>query len=155
MEQLVDASYACHNDRKSHTGCTLHIGKDSGSVLSLSKKQTITADSSTVAELIAAHTVAKEIMWARNFLSELNFTQIQPTTLFEDNKSCITIIMKDGNGNRSKHIDLRYHMLRELVANGVISVSHLPGSEMTSDLLTKSTGPNVFNHLVTKLMGNN
>ena len=60
----VDAAYANHLDRKSHTGCTLHIGRKSGSFHSRSKKQTITADSSTVAEFIAAHFAAKEIMWA-------------------------------------------------------------------------------------------
>ena len=149
----VDASYASHDDLKSHTGCTLHIGRHSGSVLSISKKQTITADSSTVAELIAAHFVAKEVMWARNFLQELGFAQLLPTILFEDNMSCIAIIMKAGNNNRSKHIHLRYNMIKELVANNLISVVHLPGVDMTSDILTKALGPTIFNHLRPKLLG--
>ena len=46
----VDAFYGPHDDRKSHSGCTLHIGEGSGAFLSLSKKQTRTANSSTVAE---------------------------------------------------------------------------------------------------------
>ena len=66
----VDASYACHDDLKSHTGCTLHIGRSSGACQSLSKKQTITADSSTVAEFVATHTVSKEVMWARDFFKK-------------------------------------------------------------------------------------
>ena len=61
----VDASYGTHDDRKSHSGCTLHIGEGSGAFLSRCKKQTVTADSSTVAEFIATHLAAKEIMWAR------------------------------------------------------------------------------------------
>ena len=48
----VDASYGNHSDRKSHTGCTLHIGLNSGAFVSRSKKQTVTADSSTVSEFI-------------------------------------------------------------------------------------------------------
>jgi len=102
----VDASYACHKDLKSHTGCTLHIGRESASIMTLTKKQSITADSSTVSEYIAAHLAAKQIMWARNFLEELGFLQKGPTTLFEDNKSTISLIENDGNGSKTKHIDL-------------------------------------------------
>ena len=61
----VDASYANHDDAKSHTGFTLNIGKDSGAIMATSKKQKITADSSTIAEFIATHIVAKEILWCR------------------------------------------------------------------------------------------
>ena len=59
----VDASYVSHDDLRSHTGCTLHISRNSASFQSLTKKQTHLADSSTVSEYIAAHLAAKEIMW--------------------------------------------------------------------------------------------
>ena len=55
----VNASYGTHEDRKSPSGCTLHIGEGSGAFLSRCKKQTVTADSSTVAEFIATHLAAK------------------------------------------------------------------------------------------------
>ena len=80
----VDASYATHEDSKSHTGCTLHIGKESGAVIAISKKQKITSDSSTIAEFIATHLVAKEIIWSRSLLKSLGYPQNQPTILFED-----------------------------------------------------------------------
>jgi hypothetical protein len=149
----VDASYACHTDLKSHTGCTLHLGRTSGSIFSLSKKQTVTADSSTVAELIAAHLAAHEIMWARNFLQELGYPQQNPTTLFEDNMSTISLILNKGNGQRSKHIDLRYNFVREQVVNKILAMVHLPGVDMTSDILTKPLGPTAFLHLRPKLLG--
>ena len=138
---------------KSHTGCTLHLGRKSGSVFSLSKKQTVTADSSTVAELIAAHLAAHEIMWARNFLLELGYPQTDPTTLFEDNLSTISLIINKGNGQRSKHIDLRYNFVREQVVEKVLAMIHLPGVDMTSDILTKPLGPTAFLHLRPKLLG--
>ena len=81
----VDVSYVSHEDRKSHTGCTLHLGKGSGAFLSRSKKQTVTADSSTVAEFIGTHLVTKEIMWARSLLGEMGYPQIAPTILYENN----------------------------------------------------------------------
>jgi len=149
----TDAAYACHQDLKSHTGCTLHIGRTSASVLTLTKKQSITADSSTVAEYIAAHLAAKQIMWARNFLAELGFPQQGPTVLFEDNKSTIHLINNNGNGSKTKHIDLRYNFIREQVKLNNITIEYLQTEDMTSDMLTKVTGPSTFLHLRPMLMG--
>ena len=72
----VDASYETREDHKSHSGCSLHIGAGSGTFMSRSKKQTVTANSSTVAEFIAIHLVCKEVMWARELLSELVCPQL-------------------------------------------------------------------------------
>ncbi len=95
----VDASYACHADFKSHSGCTLHIGRHSGALIALSKKQTVTADSSTVAEFVATHTVTREIMWARSFLASIGFPQNMRTILYEDNMSTIAMIENKTMGN--------------------------------------------------------
>ena len=149
----VDASYACHPDFKSHSGCTLHIGRLSGTFQALSKKQTVTADSSTVAEFIATHTVAKEIMWARSFLHSLGFPQCEPTILYEDNMSTISMIHNHTNGNRTKHIEVRYNLIREQVSNRVIAVHHLSTADMTSDILTKSLSPTPFQHLRSLILG--
>lgn len=140
----VDASYGTHTDSKSHSGCTVHLGINSGSFLTLSKKQTITADSSTYAEFIAAHLVTKQIMWVRNFLSELGFPLLSPTTVYEDNQSTIRLINNRGNGNRTKHIALRYNFVREQVELGNVTFEYLPTARMPSDSLTKATGPTLF-----------
>ena len=110
---------------KSHTGCTFHLGRHSASFKSITKKQTVLADSSTVAEYVAAHLGAKEIMWIRNFLFELGFEQQHATTLFEDNQSTIKLIGKPGNGNKTKHIDLRFNFIREQVAQDVVTMEYL------------------------------
>jgi hypothetical protein len=149
----VDASYAVHGDLKSHTGCTLHIGRHSGSFRSLTKKQSVMADSSTIAEYIGAHLASKEIMWTRNFLFELGFQQKEPTTLYEDNQSTIKLIGKPGNGNKTKHIDLRFNFIREQVAQGNIQIEYLPTTEMISDILTKPLGTSAFVYLRSLLLG--
>lgn len=149
----VDASYANHIDRKSHTGCTLHIGRTSGSVITRCTKQTITADSSTVAEFIAAHTATKEILWARTFLTEMGYPPLGPTTLFEDNKSTIAMINNQCNSQRTKHIDIRYNMIREQAALRTIQMLHLPTNDMTSDILTKALTIRPFQHLRPLLLG--
>ena len=140
----VDASFGTHTDRKSHTGITLHIGESSGSFLTRSKKQSITADSSTAAEYIAAHSAAKEIQWARSLLDELGYKQQEPTVLFEDNKSTITMVNNDSHSQKTKHIDIRYHYIREAVQRKQLVMEHLPTKEMTSDIATKPLGPTEF-----------
>jgi len=149
----VDASYACHPDFKSHSGCTLHIGKDSASLITISKKQKITADSSTSAEFIATHLIAKEIMWARNLLKSVGYPQEEPTTLFEDNMSTIAMIKNKSNGKKTKHIEVRYNLIREQVEKMVIKMQHLSTKEMTSDMLTKPLAPGPFIHLRKKILG--
>ena len=153
LYSTVDASYASHNDLKSHSGCTLHIGKNSASFLTLTKKQTVLADSSTVAEYIATHLAAKQIMWTRNFLFELGFEQETATILFEDNMSTIAIIGKNGNGNKTKHIQLRFNFIREQVKDKTITMKYLPTTDMISDILTKPLGPTAFLYLRSKLLG--
>ena len=150
----VDASYATHTDSKSHTGFTLHIGKESGTVMATSKKQKLTADSSTIAEYIATHIVAKEILWCRRLLYSLGYPQLEPTILFEDNKSTISMIKNKCNGKRTKHIDVIYNLIREICEKIVISMNYLASGDMTSDTLTKSLAPGPFNHLRKKIMGN-
>jgi len=150
----VDASYATNDDSRSHTGFTLHIGKESGAIMATSKKQKIIADSSTIAEFIATHIVAKEILWCRRLLYSLGYPQLEPTILFEDNKSTISMIKNKCNGKRTKHIDVRYNLIRELCEQMVIAMTYLASGDMTSDTLTKSLSPAPFIHLRKKIMGN-
>ena len=149
----VDASYASHGDSKSHSGITLHIGIDSGSIMSVSKKQKIIADSSTSAEFIAAHLAAKEVLWCRRLLASLGYPQKDATILFEDNLSTIAMIKNKSNGKRTKHLEVRFNMIRELVEKMVIVVKHLTSKDMTSDILTKSLAPAAFIHLRKKILG--
>ena len=121
----VDASYNCHTDSKSHSGVSLHLGQYSGAFLSLSKKQTIVADSSTVAEFVATHSACQKILWTQNLLQELGFPLSIPTTLFQDNQSTIRLILHKGSSGRTKHIALRFNMIRDCVKNNNICIEYL------------------------------
>ena len=85
---MVDSSYASHLDRKSHYGISIHMNNNSGSCVSVSKKSTIIALSSTEAEYVGMFEASKIIMWLRQFLLELD---TKPTILYEDNKPAIHI----------------------------------------------------------------
>ena len=70
LHVMCDVSYNCYPDSsKSHTGVSLHFGRYSCAFMTISKKQTIIADSSTVAEFIGTHAAVKAILWVRNLLS--------------------------------------------------------------------------------------
>ena len=141
---FVDASYNCYLDSKSHTGISLHLGQHSGAFLTLSKKQTVVADSSTVAEFIATHTACQKILWAQNLLTELGYSTAINTTLYQDNQSTIRLIMHKGSSGRTKHIALRFNMIRDCVKNNNINIEYLCSEDMTADTLTKPLGSILF-----------
>jgi hypothetical protein len=153
LSMTVDASYAEHPDRKSHYGITLHVGDNSGSVQTISKKTKMTVLSSTEAEYIGMCEGAKVISWSRQFLGELGFTQKDPSIIYEDNKSAIHMVEKGNDKGRTKHIDVRYHYIREMVENGEIRVEYLRTEDMIADMLTKPLAKRQFQKLCQRLMG--
>jgi hypothetical protein len=153
LTAYADASYNVHPDSKSHTGFLVCIGDTSAPLIYGCKKQSITADSSTVAELIAAHSVTKELQWSLNMLTELGFSLPITPTLFQDNMSTIKIFNQKGNSGKTKHLSLRYNIVRELCANGTLKIVYCPTGEMIADILTKALGPTAFLHLRPMLMG--
>jgi len=145
----TDASYDCHLDSKSHTGASFHLGRFSGSFMSFSKKQKITADSSTVAEFIGAHASCQNIAWVTNLLTEMKIKLTKPATLYQDNISTINILHKKGNEARTKHIDLRFNSIREFIQQKRITVKHLQTDYMIADTLTKPlSGPSFLRHKI-------
>jgi hypothetical protein len=92
-------------------------------------------------------------MWARSILAEMGYPQLNPTILQEDNKSTIHIINNDCNTQKTKHIDIRYNLVREQVTKNQLEMIHLATKEMTSDILTKALAPTPYLHLRRKLLG--
>ena len=151
---FVDSSYASHDDRKSHYGFSIHLNNLSGSCITVSKKAKLLALSSTEAEYLALFEASKTIMWLRQFLKELGYPQTTPTLVHEDNKSTITIISNGNDKGRTKHMDIRYHYVRELVQRKQITVTYCPSSQMTADMLTKPLDIKTFLLHRTPLLGN-
>jgi len=143
IHAFVDASYNCYADSKSHTGVAIKLGDDSGAFFTMSKKQSITADSTTVAEFIGTHSCCQKILWAQNLLAELGYhPQIY---LHQDNTSTIQLLKHQGNSGRTKHIALRYNMIRETIRINKIKVVYTPTELMVADILTKPLGMRLFN----------
>jgi hypothetical protein len=128
LESWCDAAYAMYHDAKSHSGYGFtsggHEGDRCGFFYSRSCKQTNVALSSTEAELNAAVDCVKDVIWFRNLLTELGFPQTEPTVIFVDNASLITLASEySGNHKRTKHFVVRLNFLIEQVTEGVVVCS--------------------------------
>ena len=111
---FTDADWAgCVEDRKSTLGCCFSIG--SGVVSWFSRKQKSVALSSTEAEHMAASMAACEGMWLRKLLSRLFECELEATVVQCDNQSGIKLSENLVFHDRSKHIDIIYHFLRDCV----------------------------------------
>lgn len=132
----ADASWGeSKDDGKSQSG---YIFKLNGGTISWrSLKQSSTALSSTEAELIALSEAMKELIWIRDLLEEIKQPFKQPIVIFEDNESVRKIVKGTSKSNRTKHINVRYHFIRDYIKNGMVTCEYCPTEEMTADLLTK------------------
>ncbi len=141
----ADAAYNVHQDSKSHSGICFRYGDTSGMFHSNSQKHKIVSLSSTEAEIIAAVEATKDIIYLRGLLDEIGYTQIQPTTLYADNKSLIILATKySGNHKKVKHYLARINFMIEQVNNKVIRLEYLQSKDQKADLLTKPLGPQNF-----------
>jgi transposase InsO family protein len=132
----VDADWASDvNDRKSTSGFAFML---SGAAISWSsKKQPSVALSSTEAEYIAAAHAAKECIWLRRLLMELGLPPHSATPLHMDNQSAIAIARNPEFHDRTKHIEVRHHFLRQKVEGEEITLVYTPTGDQTADILTK------------------
>jgi hypothetical protein len=133
-----DASWAEDiNDRRSVSGYVVKLGD---STISWgTKRQTTVATSSTEAEYIAAGYCARHIIWLQQLLDELGANpENAPTTLYMDCKGAIDLTKDSRHHQRTKHIDVAHHYIRERVEDGSIVVEQIPSAEMLSDGLTKA-----------------
>lgn len=153
-----DASWAGDvDDRRSRTGVVSKIGSIHGStaVSWTSKKQSVVALSSAEAEYMAAGEGVREIIWLRQLLKELGRPQTSSTILLVDNQSAISIATNDVSNNRSKHIDMRHHFIREHVASGAVGIKWVSTLDQEADIFTKALGKIPFQRLRDRIMGIN
>lgn len=109
----VDADWANDVDeRKSTTGFIFQVFGNT--VVWSSKKQGLVAMSTTEAEYVAASTATSEAIWLTTILEDLRIDSQKPITLFEDNAGCI-FVARNPETRRSKHIEVKYHCLRDHV----------------------------------------
>ena len=105
-----------------------------------SKTQSITATSSTEAELLAAVTAAKQARYLRAILKELGFPQEGATPIYSDNKSAINMINARVPTERSRLIDIQHFAIQDWRDNGDLTMHFIAGSINPADDMTKPLG---------------
>ncbi|KAF5444723.1 hypothetical protein F2P56_033831, partial [Juglans regia] len=120
-----DADWAgCPNTRRSTSGYSIYLGDN---LVSWSaKKQPTVSRSSCESEYRALASTAAEVLWLDHLLRDLRVSTTDRPLLLCDNKSAIFLSSNPVSHKRSKHIDLDYHFLRELVVAGRIRTQHIP-----------------------------
>ena len=102
-----------------------------------SRKQRVTALSSVEAEYMAAAAATKEAVWWRRFLTELGLPPPGPTTIYSDSQGSIALAKNPDSHDRTKHIDVRYHFIRQQLACQAIRAEFIGTEQMLADVLTK------------------
>ena len=90
-----------------------------------SRKQGSIAQSTTEAEYIAASDAYKKAVWLRKLLSDLFEGKLDSTIIDCDNQSCIKLSKNPVFHDRSKHIEMRYHFIRDLVQRGALKLQYI------------------------------
>lgn len=131
-----DADWAGDKDTRRST--TAYIFKLDGGCISWSSRlQPTVALSTAEAEYMAACAAVQEAMYLRQLLSDLGWSMDGPIKIKEDNQGCIALSENPVHHKRTKHIDIKYHFVREKVLSGEIVLEHVATEHQLADLLTK------------------
>jgi len=148
----IDASHGVHQNFKGHTGGIISIGQ--GAVHAKSSKQKLNSKSSTETELIGLSDYLSQVLWVRNFLLAQGYTKMEPSIIFQDNKSAITMANKGKHiGESTRHIDnIRYFFIKHYLDSKDVNIEYLPTESMIADILTKPLQGSLFKTLRAKLL---
>lgn len=146
IEGFSDADWAGDlDDRKSTSG---YVFMMSGAAISWnSKKQSCVALSTAEAEYIALSKAAQESVWLRRILMDMGEKQSNAIIIHEDNQSAIAMTKNPQFHGRAKHIDMKYHYVRELVRENKIELRYCQTGNMIADIMTKGIGRVQFEKL--------
>lgn len=150
VQGYVDSDWAGSvDDRRSISGYCTFVG---GNLVTWrSKKQNVVARSSAEAEYRAMALGVSELLWTRSLLGELGFLPTGPMKLFCDNKAAICIAHDPVQHDRTKHIEIDRHFIKEKISGGILCIPYVKTGDQLADVLTKSLSSRDFVPIIDKL----
>jgi hypothetical protein len=136
LHGYTDTDGASQEHRHAISGYTFII--DSGAVSWSSRKQELVMLSTAEAKYVAAMHTAKECIWLRRLIGKLFPSLHMQTMLFCDNQVALKLATNDNYHAHTKHIDIRFHFIRQVIASGAIKMVYCPTDNMMADVLTKA-----------------
>ncbi|GJV19412.1 retrovirus-related pol polyprotein from transposon TNT 1-94 [Tanacetum coccineum] len=145
-----DADHAgCKDDCKSTSGGLKFLG---GKLVSWSsKKQDCTAMSTAEAEYVSLSACSAQVIWMRTQLLDYGYKYNQ-TPMYYDSKSAIAISCNPVQHSKTKHIDIRYHFIKEHVEKGTVEIYFVGTEYQLADLFTKALPKERFEYLVHRIV---
>ena len=134
-----DADWASNSeDRRSVSGYCFGLSRGGGLISWKSRKQPTVSLSSCEAEYVALASAVQEMLFLKQLIKGVNlFKGNEPIVLFEDNQSAIALAKNPVKHQRVKHIDIKYHFIREVVKSGSVVLEYCPTENMVADVFTK------------------
>ena len=130
------------DERKSTSGFVFFMGN--AAFTWSSKKQPIVTLSTCEAEYVAMSNCVCQAIWLRSLLKELHVSENDPTEIFVDNKSAIALAKNPVFHDRSKHIDTKFHFIRECVAKKEVVLKFVKSQDQVADIFTKPLMGEIF-----------
>ena len=151
VHTFIDASFAVHPDKRSHTGVCATLG--TGMFYCKSTAQKCNATSSCQSELIALSKGLQQSLWTASFLEAQGYNR-EPVTVYQDNQSTIKLVENGrSNSELTRHIEIGYFWVHDLVKRGLVTVQYCPTADMVADYFTKPLQGSTFIKLRDKVMG--
>jgi hypothetical protein len=121
--------------KKRTSGCCFSLG--SVVITWFSRKQTYVALSLAEAEYMAVSMASCEAIWLHKVLTGLFNKELEPTLIYFDNQSCIKLSKNPVFHDRCKHIEIRYHFIRDRIQRGAVKLQYISTDEQVANILTK------------------
>jgi hypothetical protein len=151
LSASADADHAGAKDRRSVSGWALML--NGAAVTWSSKRQPVTAISSTESEFYSVSQCALDCVYLRRIMEMMGYRQSLPTPIAQDNNACIFLVKGSGMYNRAKHIDTRIYRVKELSESGEVKFYKVAGENQPADIFTKSLPRPAFQRHRRSLMG--
>jgi len=151
LKAYADAAHLVHPNCHGHSGAIIKMGNNT--IHTESKKQRIVSQSSTEAELVSLNSCLNNVLWLRNMLEQLGYKQGK-TKMYQDNKSCITMVHNGRPTKGTKHIRMRYFHIKSKMNDGTVKIKYKKTEKMIADAFTKPIESSViFGKFRKKILG--